>query len=177
MRQDYVSTARAKGISESQVTTRHMLKNALIPIITSAGPQRVICEIRERIGCKIQRRLSAVDAAERRVQRHRLKFVRPVRAHRLGQPLRRGQNRLLPPVDVRPVIAPQRQHIRQADGLCIVQTVREFLYKLFVIKRRIAVLFRQKVIFVWDCREINFRVRPLQIPLIDKAEPRQRMFH
>ena len=37
MRQDYVSTARAKGISESQVTTRHMLKNALIPIITSAG--------------------------------------------------------------------------------------------------------------------------------------------
>ena len=177
MRQDYVSTARAKGISESQVTTRHMLKNALIPIITSAGLQRVICEIRERIGCKIQRRLSAVDAAERRVQRHRLKFVRPVRAHRLGQPLRRGQNRLLPPVDVRPVIAPQRQHIRQADGLCIVHTVREFLYKLFVIKRRIAVLFRQKVIFVWDCREINFRVRPLQIPLIDKAEPRQRMFH
>ena len=177
MRQDYVSTARAKGISESQVTTRHMLKNALIPIITSAGLQRVICEIRERIGCKIQRRLSAVDAAERRVQRHRLKFVRPVRAHRLGQPLRRGQNRLLPPVDVRPVIAPQRQHIRQADGLCIVHTVREFLYKLFVIKRRIAVLFRQKVIFVWDCREINFRVRPLQIPLIDKAEPCQRMFH
>ena len=177
MRQDYVSTARAKGISESQVTTRHMLKNALIPIITSAGPQRVIREIRERIGCKIQRRLSAVDAAERRVQRHGLKFVRPVRAHRLGQPLRRGQNRLLPPVDVRPVIAPQRQHIRQADGLCIVHTVREFLYKLFVIKRRIAVLFRQKVIFVWDCREINFRVRPLQIPLIDKAEPRQRMFH
>ena len=39
MRQDYVSTARAKGISESQVTTRHMLKNALIPIITSAGLQ------------------------------------------------------------------------------------------------------------------------------------------
>ena len=177
MRQDYVSTARAKGISESQVTTRHMLKNALIPIITSAGPQRVICEIRERIGCKIQRRLSAVDAAERRVQRHRLKFVRPVRAHRLGKPLRRGQNRLLPPVDVRPVIAPQRQHICQIDRLRILHTVREFLYKLFVIKRRIAVLFRQKVIFVWDCREINFRVRPLQIPLIDKAEPRQRMFH
>ena len=146
-------------------------------VVDRAGPQRVICEIRERIGCKIQRRLSAVDAAERRVQRHRLKFVRPVRAHRLGQPLRRRQNRLLPPVDVRPVIALQRQHIRQADGLCIVHTVREFLYKLFVIKRRIAVLFRQKVIFVWDCREINFRVRPLQIPLIDKAEPRQRMFH
>ena len=162
-------------ISKSQIVDRQRCIRLIV--VDRAGPQRVICEIRERIGCKIQRRLSAVDAAERRVQRHRLKSVRPVRAHRLGQPLRRGQNRLLPPVDVRPVIAPQRQHIRQADGLCIVHTVREFLYKLFVIKRRIAVLFRQKVIFVWDCREINFRVRPLQIPLIDKAEPRQRMFH
>lgn len=37
IRQDYISTARAKGIKESQVTTRHMLKNALIPIITIAG--------------------------------------------------------------------------------------------------------------------------------------------
>lgn len=37
--QDYISTARAKGIKESQVTTRHMLKNALIPIITLAGLQ------------------------------------------------------------------------------------------------------------------------------------------
>ncbi|MBR0342528.1 MAG: ABC transporter permease [Oscillospiraceae bacterium] len=39
MRQDYVSTARSKGISERQVTIRHMLKNALIPIITTAGLQ------------------------------------------------------------------------------------------------------------------------------------------
>lgn len=39
IRQDYISTARAKGIKESQVTTRHMLKNALIPIITVCGLQ------------------------------------------------------------------------------------------------------------------------------------------
>lgn len=39
IRQDYISTARAKGISEMQVTLRHMLKNALIPIITSVGLQ------------------------------------------------------------------------------------------------------------------------------------------
>ena len=39
MRQDYVSTARAKGISESRVTIHHMLKNALIPIITVSGLQ------------------------------------------------------------------------------------------------------------------------------------------
>lgn len=39
IRQDYISTARSKGISERQVTYRHMLKNALIPIITSVGLQ------------------------------------------------------------------------------------------------------------------------------------------
>ena len=39
MRQDYISTARSKGISESRVTVRHMLKNALIPIITISALQ------------------------------------------------------------------------------------------------------------------------------------------
>lgn len=39
MRQDYVDTARAKGIKESTVTIRHMLHNALIPIITIIGLQ------------------------------------------------------------------------------------------------------------------------------------------
>jgi len=33
--QDYVRTARAKGVSERDVLLRHVLKNALIPIITS----------------------------------------------------------------------------------------------------------------------------------------------
>lgn len=34
---DYVRTARSKGLSEAAVLFRHVLKNALIPIITSAG--------------------------------------------------------------------------------------------------------------------------------------------
>lgn len=37
--QDYIATARSKGIPESQVTSRHMLRNALIPIVTSVGLQ------------------------------------------------------------------------------------------------------------------------------------------
>ncbi len=34
---DYVRTARAKGLSEPRVLFRHVLRNALIPILTSAG--------------------------------------------------------------------------------------------------------------------------------------------
>lgn len=37
MRKDYIDTARAKGVKESTVTFRHMLSNALIPIITVVG--------------------------------------------------------------------------------------------------------------------------------------------
>jgi peptide/nickel transport system permease protein len=37
MGKDYVRTARAKGLSETVVMYRHVLRNALIPIITSAG--------------------------------------------------------------------------------------------------------------------------------------------
>jgi peptide/nickel transport system permease protein len=37
MGKDYVRTARAKGLSELAVLYRHVLRNALIPIITSAG--------------------------------------------------------------------------------------------------------------------------------------------
>lgn len=38
MRQDYVRTARAKGLAERLVIFRHMLRNALIPVITILGP-------------------------------------------------------------------------------------------------------------------------------------------
>jgi peptide/nickel transport system permease protein len=34
MRQDYVRTARAKGLSERQVVLRHALRNALLPVTT-----------------------------------------------------------------------------------------------------------------------------------------------
>ena len=37
IRQDYVRTARAKGIAEGKVITRHVLKNSLIPILTMVG--------------------------------------------------------------------------------------------------------------------------------------------
>ena len=37
MGKDYVRTARAKGLSEITVLLRHVLRNSLIPIITSAG--------------------------------------------------------------------------------------------------------------------------------------------
>jgi peptide/nickel transport system permease protein len=40
--QDFVKTARAKGISERQVARRHILRNALIPLITYAGLQASI---------------------------------------------------------------------------------------------------------------------------------------
>jgi ABC-type dipeptide/oligopeptide/nickel transport system permease component len=38
IRSDYVRTARAKGLSERKVVMKHVLKNALIPVITLIGP-------------------------------------------------------------------------------------------------------------------------------------------
>ncbi|MDO5426007.1 MAG: ABC transporter permease [Eubacteriales bacterium] len=39
IRQDYIDTARAKGVSEKNITYRHMLRNAMIPIVTAVGLQ------------------------------------------------------------------------------------------------------------------------------------------
>jgi len=36
---DYVRTARAKGLRETMVVWRHVLKNALIPMVTALGPE------------------------------------------------------------------------------------------------------------------------------------------
>jgi oligopeptide transport system permease protein len=36
--QDYVRTARAKGVAEFMVVLKHTLRNALIPVITYVGP-------------------------------------------------------------------------------------------------------------------------------------------
>ncbi|MGZ9226042.1 MAG: ABC transporter permease [Anaerolineales bacterium] len=41
MRQDYVRTARAKGLHERVVVLRHMLRNSLIPVVTLLGPALV----------------------------------------------------------------------------------------------------------------------------------------
>lgn len=39
VREDYVRTARAKGLREIVVTARHLLRNALIPVVTVMGLQ------------------------------------------------------------------------------------------------------------------------------------------
>ena len=39
IRQDYIRTARAKGLSESTVIIKHALRNALIPVVTLMGGQ------------------------------------------------------------------------------------------------------------------------------------------
>ena len=39
MRNEYVTTARAKGLHEARVVVRHALKNALIPVVTIFGLQ------------------------------------------------------------------------------------------------------------------------------------------
>jgi oligopeptide transport system permease protein len=38
IRQDYIRTARSKGVAEVVVTYRHALKNAIIPVLTYLGP-------------------------------------------------------------------------------------------------------------------------------------------
>jgi peptide/nickel transport system permease protein len=39
LRQDYIKTARAKGLSETKVVLKHALRNSLIPVITVIGLQ------------------------------------------------------------------------------------------------------------------------------------------
>ncbi|MBO6604696.1 MAG: ABC transporter permease [Roseicyclus sp.] len=36
---DYVTTARAKGLKDAQITRRHVFRNALLPVVTMAGVQ------------------------------------------------------------------------------------------------------------------------------------------
>ena len=38
IREDYIRTARAKGLKEKMIILRHALKNALIPVVTILGP-------------------------------------------------------------------------------------------------------------------------------------------
>jgi ABC-type dipeptide/oligopeptide/nickel transport system permease component len=37
-REDYIRTARAKGLKENKVITRHAMRNSMIPVITILGP-------------------------------------------------------------------------------------------------------------------------------------------
>jgi len=36
---DYVTTARAKGLTERRIAFRHVLRNAVLPVVTMAGVQ------------------------------------------------------------------------------------------------------------------------------------------
>src|SRR6185503_2182120 len=38
LRQDYIRTARAKGVKEFAIVMRHAVKNAMIPVLTVMGP-------------------------------------------------------------------------------------------------------------------------------------------
>ena len=38
LNQDYIRTARAKGISEFKVVTKHAMRNAILPVVTYVGP-------------------------------------------------------------------------------------------------------------------------------------------
>jgi ABC-type dipeptide/oligopeptide/nickel transport system permease component len=42
LREDYVRTARAKGVQERVVVLRHALKNALLPVITIIGIELLV---------------------------------------------------------------------------------------------------------------------------------------
>ena len=37
-RKDYIRTAQSKGLRDRAVVTRHMIRNALIPVVTILGP-------------------------------------------------------------------------------------------------------------------------------------------
>jgi oligopeptide transport system permease protein len=39
VKQDYIRTARSKGLAERIILIRHILRNALIPVVTVAGPE------------------------------------------------------------------------------------------------------------------------------------------
>lgn len=43
IRQDYIRTARAKGVSERRVIRKHALRNALLPVVTLIGMQAGAC--------------------------------------------------------------------------------------------------------------------------------------
>jgi peptide/nickel transport system permease protein len=42
LKKDYIRTARSKGVAEKQVIKKHARRNALIPVVTVAGPQIIM---------------------------------------------------------------------------------------------------------------------------------------
>ena len=89
IRQDYISTARAKGLSEKTVTYRHMLRNALIPIITATGLQFGSLLGGALHGTTRRRQLDLFDACGG------LCGCQPERCEKLDEPAEAGENRSL----------------------------------------------------------------------------------
>jgi oligopeptide transport system permease protein len=38
VQQDYIKTARSKGLSEMRITYKHQIRNAIMPVLTVLGP-------------------------------------------------------------------------------------------------------------------------------------------
>lgn len=38
MKQDYIYTAKSKGLNKTEIVKRHMIRNSLLPLVTSFGP-------------------------------------------------------------------------------------------------------------------------------------------
>jgi len=43
MSQDYIYTAKSKGLNQTEIVTRHMLRNSFLPLVTSLGPMCAGC--------------------------------------------------------------------------------------------------------------------------------------
>ena len=43
MSQDYIYTAKSKGLNQREIVTRHMLRNSFLPLVTSLGPMCAGC--------------------------------------------------------------------------------------------------------------------------------------
>ena len=85
MNEDYVRTARAKGLSERQVMTRHVLRNSLIPIVTLFGLDFGAADRRQR---DHHRSRSSASTASALYAAEAIEQPRPAADHG-GHPLRR----------------------------------------------------------------------------------------
>lgn len=43
MSQDYIYTAKSKGLNQTEIVTKHMLRNSFLPLVTSLGPMCAGC--------------------------------------------------------------------------------------------------------------------------------------
>ena len=90
---DYVRTARAKGCGDARVMTRHVLRNALIPILTQRRGGDPVPVHRLAAARVLLRHPGARLADRRRDQRQRLRDAARDGLHRLAALHRRRRSR------------------------------------------------------------------------------------